>query len=105
MYNEPFGPDFDKDTRRLYNLARELQVGYRLHFEEGPNTWYVSIVSSAPSEEITTKSWSLCSVMDLAIQHLEQLKNTNKAAFPVTEATQGMPESMRHEIKERRHEN
>lgn len=60
--------------KRLHYLCNEAQVSYSLHYEESPNTFWLEIHSCTKSEEMTTKSYSLTSVLELGIEHLEKLK-------------------------------
>jgi hypothetical protein len=59
---------------RLHYLCNLVQVSYSLHYEESPNTFWLKIHSCAKSEEKTTRSYSLTSVLELGIEHLEGLK-------------------------------
>ncbi|ANZ50316.1 hypothetical protein PHOBOS_126 [Erwinia phage vB_EamM_Phobos] len=73
VYNEPSNPEFAIAHQRMYNLAREKQVSYELHYSEVEDSWYVVVSSCAQSENLITKTRSLSLVMDVAIKHLEAL--------------------------------
>ena len=59
---------------RFHDLCNGAQVSYSLHYGEGPNTFWLKIHSCAKSEEKTTRCYSLTSVLELGIEHLEKLK-------------------------------
>jgi len=73
-YNSPDENGFLEDFKQLHALSLKCGVGFSLVFEEASNEWYITIDSSAPSESTVTKSRSLWSVLDVAIQHLKRLQ-------------------------------
>lgn len=61
---------------QFHTLCKTFQVSYSLNFEECPNTFYLVISSSVPSEGLVTKSLgSLEAVLKSGIKYL-QSKNT-----------------------------
>jgi len=73
IYNSPDNEHYLADAKRLHDLCRRAQLSYSLSFEDGQNLWNGSITSAAPAEEMMTRDYSLSTVMELLIDHVEVL--------------------------------
>jgi hypothetical protein len=59
---------------KLHEACRIAQVSYAIEYEEGGDTFYVSINSSSEKERMVTKSYGVFqSALESAIEHVEKL--------------------------------
>lgn len=67
----PYAPESADFLARFHELARAIQVGYRLTYEDSSNEWCLITISSAPKEEV----WSAdCSIPAFCVaEALEEL--------------------------------
>lgn len=71
----PLDNSFLENYKKLHELCLKQQVGHSLNYNEGSNTWYISINSPSPAEELVTKDYSLETVLELAIEHMLKLQS------------------------------
>lgn len=73
MYNEPVGQAYMDHMARLHELCRANQISYTVNYQEGQNLWDGALHSCVDNEEYQTRDYSLSTVLELLIEHLEQL--------------------------------
>lgn len=73
FFDSPSHEHFPKIYSQLHDLCLKKQVSHSLHFNEGSGQWYVTITSSAVSENYVTGDGLLCWVLYTAIDWVSKL--------------------------------
>lgn len=72
-FNEPKGEAYLIGMAKLHDLCRDHQISYSINYREAQNLWDGALHSSAADEEYQTRDYSLSTVLELMIDHLETL--------------------------------
>lgn len=78
VYNSPDNEHYLADAKRLHDLCCRAQLSYSLSFEDGKNLWNGTVTSPSRSDEMMTRDYSLSTVMELLIDHVELVIDVNQ---------------------------
>lgn len=78
-FSEPSDPNFLVVLDRIHKQCRKLEVSYSLNFEDGPNTWYFTVSSPAPTEKFVGKSYGLYSACISMLEHLDSIDHISSS--------------------------
>lgn len=64
---------------RLHEAAAWAAVGFSVVYEEGSDQWYTTIESAAPTERFVSRTRSLETAIEMALDWLAELKKRGDA--------------------------